>query len=97
MPKLDPLSTILLASVVLVTPSAIAADAPDQARPMVVVGPERFHKSLEPYLTYRSRQRPTHWASLESILMDSPGVDDPEKLKRWLFKPGRNNVFDMSF
>lgn len=82
--------TILLAFTSILATTVVADDAPDKAqlaaRSMVVIGPSRFHKTLERYLAYRSAQRPTHWASLESILKDSPGVDDPEKLKRWLFK-----------
>jgi hypothetical protein len=53
---------------------------------MAVIGPEKFHKILAPFLAYRNSQRPTEWASLESILKDTEGSDDPERLKRWLFR-----------
>src|SRR5271154_4474295 len=88
--KLDLFTSFLLAFASILATNVVDDDAPGTAQPaarsMVVIGPDRFHKTLEPYLAYRSRQRPTHWASLESILKDSAGVDDPEKLKRWLFK-----------
>ena len=57
---------------------------------MVVIGPERFHQALEPMLAYRAKQRTTHWVSLESILRDSKGADDPEKLKSWLYGEWKN-------
>jgi hypothetical protein len=63
-----------------------ASRARQLAPAMVVIGPERFHKDLEHYLEYRAKERPTEWVSLESILNSSSGVDDPEKLKRWLYE-----------
>lgn len=53
---------------------------------MVVVAPARYHKALRDYVKYRSEQRPVELAALEMILKKSPGVDHPEKLKRWLFE-----------
>lgn len=55
---------------------------------MVVIGPERFHRSMAGYLAHRQVQRPTEWASLESVLKESQSVDDPERLKRWITEPG---------
>jgi hypothetical protein len=56
---------------------------------MAVIGPEQFHEALMPFLAYRNSQRPTEWASLESILKNTKGTDDPERLKRWLFRGWR--------
>ena len=64
---------------------------PASRQAMAVIGPDRLHRILEPYLAYRSQQRPTQWVSLESILQVSTGADDPEKLKRWLYKEWKNN------
>ena len=81
--------------VTALTAVAGAADDPDPGpgghpHPgMVVIGPERFHKALTPFLAYRAAQRPTEWASLESILKHSEGADDPERLKRWLYRAWR--------
>ena len=55
------------------------------AEPMVVVAPSSFHNALGDFVKYRSAQRPVELVSLEKILQETPGVDDPEKLKRWLF------------
>ncbi len=73
--------------------AAVADDRAGAARgepaAMVVIGPERFHKAMAPYLAYRRAQRPTEWASLESVLKQSQGADDPERLKRWLYRAWR--------
>jgi hypothetical protein len=59
----------------------MAAEVPAQNRnAMVVIGPERFHKPLAAFLEYRQAERPAEWASIESILRESNGVDDPERL-----------------
>ena len=63
--------------------------SPAGAAGMVVIGPERFHAAMGPYLAYRAAQRPTEWASLESVIRASQGVDDPERLKRWLYRAWR--------
>ena len=69
--------TILLAFTSILATTVVADDAPDKAqlaaRSMVVIGPSRFHKTLERYLAYRVAAATPHWASLESILKDSPG------------------------
>ncbi len=66
-----------------------AATEPGRRAGMVVIGPERFHAAMGPYLAYRAAQRPTEWASLESVIRASQGVDDPERLKRWLYRAWR--------
>ncbi len=85
-----------ISALILLGPATMIAGADDrggaarkEAAAMVVIGPERFHKVMEGYLAYRQAQRPTEWASLESVLKDSPGVDDPERLKRWLYRAWR--------
>ena len=56
---------------------------------MVVGAPERLHGALQGYLHYRITHRPTELASLEAIPSDSKRVDDPERLKRWLYRAWR--------
>jgi hypothetical protein len=58
----------------------------DEHREMVVIAPERFHEPLVKFVTYRTKQRPTKLTSLESILKTAEGADDPERLKRWLYR-----------
>ncbi len=52
---------------------------------MVVIAPQRFHQALETIVSYRAKQRPTKLVSLETIVAQNQGHDDPEKLKRWLY------------
>jgi peptidase C25-like protein len=63
-------------------PGAPAADPPGG---LVIVAPERFHQALAPYLRHKAKQMATFLLSLEDILKRSPGADDPERLKRYLF------------
>ncbi|HMJ88917.1 MAG TPA: C25 family cysteine peptidase, partial [Candidatus Acidoferrum sp.] len=51
----------------------------------IIVAPEQFHAALADFVTHKQKLLPTHLQSLETILKQSPGVDDPEKLKRFLF------------
>jgi hypothetical protein len=69
-----------------------AAEAPEQhseSAGMVIIAPDRFHKELTKFRAYRAAQRPTELVSLESILNSTKGVDDPERLKRWLYDSWR--------
>lgn len=52
---------------------------------LVIVAPQSFHAALSDFVDYKKTLRPTEIVSLESILAASEGVDDPEKLKRWLY------------
>ncbi|HEX8200985.1 MAG TPA: C25 family cysteine peptidase, partial [Isosphaeraceae bacterium] len=66
------------------------ADPDAEPRPgMVVVAPRRFHGALREFQAYRSAGRPTELAALEAILQETDGVDDPERLKRWLYRAWR--------
>jgi len=56
---------------------------------MVIVAPERFHRELTRFRSYRAAQRSTELVSLEAILKSTQGVDDPERVKRWLYKAWR--------
>ncbi len=55
------------------------AEAPPR---LVVVAPKRFHAVLADYVRHKQRQLPTDLLCLERILKTTPGVDDPERLKR---------------
>ncbi len=81
----------LLAAGFLLITSVLAAGSTGQAMAsekhsaMVIVAPERFHPALEAIVTYRAGQRATKLVSLETILRQTAGHDDPERLKRWLY------------
>src|SRR5579871_165031 len=63
------------------------AEQAEKAAPkqFLIVAPKRFLFQLTEYAAYKRRQLPTSVVTLESILNDSTGVDDPEKLKRYLY------------
>ena len=51
----------------------------------MIIAPRRFEAELKPFVEYRRRSLPVELAALETVLAENPGVDDPEKLKRFLY------------
>ncbi len=49
------------------------------------MAPDSFHPALAEFLAYKKKQRPSELVSLERIVKTTSGVDDPEKLKRFLY------------
>ena len=77
---------------VLLAASATAAAADDDVRRrLAIVAPEQFHEDLAGYVEFRGADLPTSLYSLETILRDTDGVDDPERLKRFLFDRWRDD------
>ena len=71
-------------------PRAAVAQTPPKPRPpansgLVIVTPRQFDAALEPLVEYRRRRLPVEVAILETVLAKSPGGDDPEKLKQFLY------------
>jgi hypothetical protein len=58
-------------------------------REFFVVAPDRFHPALAEYIDYKRTVRPTTLVSLERVLESTQGVDDPERLKRFLYNAWR--------
>jgi hypothetical protein len=56
---------------------------------LIVVAPLAFHSALKDFVAHKSKLLPTELRSLEEILGSSKGVDDPEKLKRYLYEEWR--------
>jgi hypothetical protein len=70
--------------------SAVAQKSPAKPRPsanrgLVIIAPRRFEAELKPFVEYRRHSVPVEVAILETVLAENPGVDDPEKLKRFLY------------
>ncbi len=59
------------------------------AKKLLVVAPDAFHGVLTEFVKHKNRLLPTELVSLEAILKATPGVDDPEKLKRFLYAEWR--------
>jgi hypothetical protein len=58
---------------------------------LVIVAPEKFHEALEDFVRFKQKTLPTQLVALETILATSKGVDDPEKLKRYLYNLWRKD------
>ncbi len=67
---------------------AAALGAADPPR-LVVVAPQALNGALSEYVAWRSADLPVEVATLESVLASTPGADDPEKMKRYLFDAWR--------
>src|SRR4029079_16901992 len=46
---------------------------------------EYFHKSLHEFVEHKRKLIPTELVSLEAVLRDTAGHDDPERVKRFLY------------
>lgn len=71
--------------------SATAAQPETNSSRLLVVAPDAFHPALEEFIALKEKLRPTELRSLENILRRSSGVDDPEKLKRFLHEEWREH------
>lgn len=56
---------------------------------LIVVAPARFHEALREFVAHKRGLLPTELVALEEVLKTSPGVDDPERLKRFLYRAWR--------
>ena len=81
----------LLVAGVLPALRADAGEAPLGASKLLIVAPAEFQASLAEYLAHKARQLPTELVALEDALSDQAGVDDAEKLKRFLFQRWRDD------
>jgi hypothetical protein len=63
-----------------------AADDPPPDRTLIIIAPRKFEPALRPYVEHKRRHMRARLVALESILKNEPGVDDPERLKRALYR-----------
>jgi hypothetical protein len=70
---------------------AQAQQAKGKTDRLIIIAPENFHPALKDFVEHKKSLRPTEVVSLESILASSEGVDDPEKIKRWLYAQWQTN------
>lgn len=76
-----PVRAVLWLGSLLFTSTTFAA-----VRPLLIVAPENLHDALKSYIEYKRSILPTDFVSLETVLRSTPGVDDPERLKRFLYE-----------
>lgn len=55
------------------------------AEGLAVIAPRAFHPALQEFVAHKQTIRPTELHALESVLAETVGADDPEKLKRFLY------------
>lgn len=74
-------------------PQSIAPflNSPSNAKRFVVVAPRAFHPALKEFIAYKQQLMPTDLCSWEEIVDGSSGVDDAEKLKRYLYQQWREH------
>jgi hypothetical protein len=63
-----------------------------KAKQFFVIAPNAFHPALADYVEYKRSLRPTTLVSLEHVLQSTTGVDDPERLKRFLYNAWRKEA-----
>jgi len=61
------------------------------SKAFIIVCPDRFKSELSRYAKYKKKQLPVKVITLEAILKSSPGVDDPERIKNYLYKAWRKD------
>ncbi len=71
--------------------TACAADGSIKTSPnpaskkLLIVAPISFHRGLLPFVAHKKKLLPTEMVALEGILKVTKGVDDAERLKRYLY------------
>ena len=64
-----------------------SAQAAEPQPRLLIVAPQALHPALGDFLRHKQKQRPTELVTLERVIRSTRGVDDPEKLKRFLYQP----------
>jgi len=75
-------------AVLLAVSSVIAGPGVAKDR-LLIIAPRAFEKTLAEFTAHKQKLLPTELQTLEDILQTSNGVDDPEKLKRFLYDEWR--------
>jgi peptidase C25-like protein len=61
------------------------------AKALLIVAPQALEPALTEYVAYKKTILPVQSVPLESIRKSTPGVDDPEKVKRYIFNAWRRD------
>ena len=64
----------------------LSAATADNDKSFLIIAPESFHPALADFVTHKKAQLPTTLVSLEHVLKSTSGVDDPERLKQYLYR-----------
>ncbi|HUC85987.1 MAG TPA: C25 family cysteine peptidase [Candidatus Acidoferrales bacterium] len=83
-------SLVCLLLILILGPAALPASG-QGARKLMIIAPASFLPGLKEFAAHKRKLLPTELRSLESILKTGQGVDDPEKLKRFLYQQWRQH------
>ena len=85
---------ILLLALLCLTLRAAPGWADNGAGPpqksLVIVAPRSFHRALNAFVAHKQKLLPTELVAIEDVLKKHAGVDQPEKLKRFLYERWKN-------
>jgi hypothetical protein len=60
----------------------------------MIVAPDKLHPALRPFGTHKTPRFQTDLVKLEAVLRHERGADDPEKLKRFLYRNWKHGGLD---
>jgi hypothetical protein len=69
--------------------SSAAGPPPAAAGRLLIIAPDAFHPALAEFAAHKQKLLPTEVRSLETIVRNTQGADDPERLKRFLYDEWR--------
>ncbi len=67
----------------------LASSSNTTSNRLIIIAPNIFHAALKEFVAHKQEMLPTELRSLEAILQQTRGADDPEKLKRFLYQEWR--------
>lgn len=82
---------LLLMVMMVALPCAGGESASDVHGRLVVVAPAEFHSALADFVARKAARLPAELVALDDVLGSTAGVDEPERLKRFLFRRWRDN------
>jgi hypothetical protein len=96
MMRMRTIITATIGSLLLGLPQLPSLYSADQTKPnppavvnpptLLIVAPHGFAKELEPFVAHKKKELSVELAFLEDVLAQNQGVDDPEKLKHFLYQ-----------
>ncbi len=72
-------------------PTPLPRQPTRETKRLLVIAPNAFHPALREFVAHKQKLLPTELRSLETILQHNRGVDDPEKLKHFLYAEWRRH------
>lgn len=88
-------SFALIALVLVVSASRAAqVDPPPPRKHLLIIAPAAYHEALMDFVAFKQKELWTDVVELEEVLATTEGVDDPERIKRFLYDRWRAKKVD---